>query len=152
MARLRPEGVDNLGNNIRKPGGMTRGGERIPYFGIEYLKQICSLMRHFKRISRTPDLYADFTHESLEEWDIQASKEKEWPHMVGDTTYYPKLVKVLDDDPHHAFKLLDVKLESLRSPNGVLLSVMTREKLIVPDEADDDRANYDSADKEMIAR
>lgn len=115
MARLGPDGAKDLCYNIRKPGGgKDKGAVPVPYMAEVNFMLACGLANHFRRISRTPDLDKDFDPEDLEEWEwkVQAEKEKSWPYKVGEDTSHPKIVKMMEEDPHKAFRLLNTYLEN----------------------------------------
>ena len=115
----------------------------------------CGLCNHFIRISRDPDLDLDndFEEEDLEEWRVQAEKEKSWPFRIGEDTSHPKIVKLMQEDPHKAFRQLGLGtyLEKLRGPNGVPMACIIRDLLIV-ERGDKDTTEYPTMDDEMIDR
>lgn len=150
MARLDPAKVKELCATIRKPGKKDSGIE-VPYMAEVNFELACGLCKHFIRISRKPDLDNDFEEEDLEAWRVQAEKEEKWPFRIGEDTNHPKIVKLLQEDPHKAFRQLGTYLEKLRGPNGVPMACIIRDSLIVL-RGDEDETEYPTMDDEMIER
>ena len=151
MARLEPHRVEELCATIRKPGGKKSSGIEVPYMAEVNFELACGLCKHFTRVSRKPDLDNDFEEEDLEEWRVQENKEKTWPYKIGEDTSYPKIVKMMQEDPHKAFRQLGTYLEKLRGPNGVPMACLIRDSLVVLRE-DEDETEYPTMDDEMIER
>ena len=150
MARLDPAKVKELCATIRKPGKKDNGIE-VPYLAEVNFELACGYCNHFIRISRKPDLDNYFEEEDLEAWRVQAEKEEKWPFRIGEDTNHPRLVKLMQEDPHKAFRQLGTYLEKLRGPNGVPMACIIRYSLIV-ERWDEDETEYPTMDDEMIAR
>ena len=130
MARLDSTKVKELCDYIRKPAKKNNGID-IPYMAEVNFELACGYCKHHIRISRKPDLDNDFEEEDLEAWRVQAEKEEKWPFRIGEDTNHPRLVTLMEEDPHKAFRQLGTYLEKLRGPNGVPMACIIRDSLIV---------------------
>jgi hypothetical protein len=164
---MTPREVEDLCNNMRKPGGMIPNPDRHTAAGLviagapaqvrnngcqvawqteKTLKRLVYWLQHRDRISR-PTTPTDVTHAGVLSAALQHLMDTEKDHVNPteptklDMTDWPRVFEILDDS-----------LSLITGYTGVPLSYLIRSDRRAPLDADDPGTNYSTLEAEMVAR